>query len=116
MRALLLSATAIAAFLAASPLPGAQAQQGWPSVTTNPSAIQQLTPKVRCEVYAGVHIAFQNIGTLPIPAGTKVQWSLPSGAVGNYALGVTLNPTAWVLRENALRTPVRSRDCSAVVI
>jgi hypothetical protein len=103
MRTLLLSATVLFAFVVASAQPEAQAQRS--------------APKLRCEVYVGVHIAFQNMGAVPIPSGTKVHWSLPNGAGGDYTLPVTLSPTAAVLLEYALPTPVTdTRRCSVKFI
>jgi hypothetical protein len=82
----------------------------------DPGTLERLVPKVRCEVYVGVHIAFQNMGAMPIPLGTNVHWSLPGGAEGNYQLPVTLNPTEAVLLEYALPTPVRNTACSVVFL
>lgn len=116
MRALLLSATVLFAFVVASAQPEAQAQRKSSPANADAVAVERSAPKLRCEVYVGVHIAFQNMGAVPIPSGTKVHWSLPNGAGGDYNLPVTLNPTAAVLLENALPTPVRDTNCSVVFI
>jgi hypothetical protein len=111
----LLSAASLVAVLSAAAAAHAQTPYRNAPITLAPGALERLAPNLRCEVYLGIHIAFQNMGIVPIPAGTVAQWSLPNGASGYFQLPVTLNQTEAVLLEYALSSTVRSSACSVTL-
>jgi hypothetical protein len=72
----------------------------------DPNFMNRFAPSVSCQVYVGVHIAMQNKGVLPIPAGKTLHWALAGGSSGDHVLAAPLPAGGAVLVENALPSPV----------
>ena len=71
----------------------------------NPGSVDNLLPKLRREIYDSVHIALQNIGGLPIAAGTHVHWALQNGIQGDHPLAPALAPMQAMLLETPSAGP-----------
>ena len=85
-------------------------------MVVNPGAAGNFAPKLRCEIYNSVHVALQNMGSVPIAAGTHVHWALGNGLQGDHTLAVALAPMQAMLLENALRSSVRAgTTCTATI-